>query len=109
MLHTSPFNVNLTIMKPWLLMLMVYIITMMWNKQKNLLLLRVNKKLNLCLKSMKIVMMLFTDLKIMLYLNISMRIINTMPILMNLLKKSPLSKKRLILCKNLSKNKLLRL
>src|SRR3989337_3394257 len=66
-------------------------------------------KLNLCLKSMKIVMMLFTDLKIFLYLNIAMRIMNIMPILMNLLRKSPLSKKRLLFCRNLWKKKLMTL
>ena len=41
-------------------------------------------KLNLCLKSVKIFMMLFTDLKILLHLNIVMRIMNKIPILMNL-------------------------
>ena len=46
-----PFHANLMIMKPQLLMLMVYMITMMWNKQKNLLLLWVLMKLNRCLKS----------------------------------------------------------
>ena len=54
-----------------------------------------------CLKSVKILMMLFTDLKIMLYLNIAMRIMNIIPILMSLLRKSPLSKKRIKFCRNL--------
>ena len=53
----------------------------------------------------EIMMMLFIDLKILLYLNIDMRIMNTIPILMSLLRKSPLSKKRLILCSNLWKKK----
>ena len=44
-------------------MLMVYMITMMWNKYKNLLLLRVLMKLDLCLKSLKILMIQFIDLK----------------------------------------------
>ena len=55
-------------------MVMVYMITMMWNEQKNLLLLRVLMKLDICLRSMKIVMILFTDLKKLLYLNIAIRI-----------------------------------
>ena len=41
--------------------------------------------------------------------NISMRIINKIMILMNLLRKSPLSKKRLIFCKSLWKKKLMKL
>ena len=32
MLHIFPFHVNLMIMKPWLLMLEVYMISMMWNE-----------------------------------------------------------------------------
>ena len=56
-------------------------------------------------KSVKILMILFTDLKILLYLNIAMRIMNIIPILMLLLRKSPLSKKRLIFCRNLLKEK----
>ena len=62
-------------------------------------------KLNLCLKSVIIMMMTFTDLKIMLNLNIAMRIMNIIPILMLLLRKYPLAKKRLIFCKNLWKKK----
>ena len=57
------------------------------------------------LKSVKILMMLFTDLKILLYLNIAMRIMNSIPILMILLRESPLSKKRLIFCRSLWKKK----
>ena len=90
-------------------MLMVDMITMMWNKYKNLLLLRVLMKLNLCLKSLKILMIQFIDLKIFLSLNIAMIIINTITILMCLLRKSPVSKKRLIFCRSLWKNKLMKL
>ena len=39
----------------------------------------------------------------------AMRIMNTIPILMHLLRKSPLSKKRLIFCRNLWKKKLMTL
>ena len=42
-------------------------------------------------------------------LNIAMIITNTIPILMNLLRKSPLSKKRLIFCRSLWKKKLMKL
>ena len=59
-------------------------------------LLRVLMKLNLCLKSMKLLMMMFIGLKILLYLNIAMIIMNIIPILMCLLRKYPLPKKRLI-------------
>jgi hypothetical protein len=48
-------------------------------------------------------------LKILLYLNIAMRIMNAMPLLMHLLRKSPLSKKRLIFCRKLWKKKLMTL
>ena len=61
------------------------------------------------LKSLKILMIQFIDLKILLYLNIAMRIMNSIPILMHLLRKSPLSKKRLIFCRNLWKKKLMKL
>ena len=47
--------------------------------------------------------------KILLYLNIAMGIMNIMPILMRLLRKSPLSKKRLIFCRKLWKKKLMKL
>ena len=45
--------------------------------------------------------------EILLYLNIAMRIMNSIPILMILLRESPLSKKRLIFCRKLWKNKLM--
>ena len=41
--------------------------------------------------------------------NLAMIIMNIIPILMRLLRKSPLSKKRLIFCKNLWKKKLMKL
>ena len=44
----------------------------------------------------------------LLYLNIAMRIMNIMPILRHLLRKSPLSKKRLIFCRKLWKKKLMK-
>ena len=45
----------------------------------------------------------------LLYLNIAMRTMNSIPILMHLLRKSPLSKKRLIFCRKLWKKKLMKL
>ena len=87
----------------------IYMITMMLNKLKNLLLLRVLMKLNLCLKSMKLLMMMFIGLKILLYLDIAMKIMNTTTILMHLLRKSLLSKNRLIFCRKLWKKKLMKL
>ena len=48
-------------------------------------------------------------MKILPSLNIAMIIINTVLILMHLLRKSPLSKKRLIFCRNLWKKKLMAL
>ena len=41
--------------------------------------------------------------------NLAMIIMNIIPILMHLLRKSPLSKKRLIFCRNLWKKKLMKL
>ena len=58
---------------------------------------------------MNLLMMMFIDLKILPSLNIAMIIINTIPILMNLLRKSPLSKSRLIFCRSLWKKKLMKL
>ena len=58
---------------------------------------------------MKLLMMMFIDLKILPSLNIAMLIINIIPILMNLLRKSPLSKSRLIFCRSLWKKKLMKL
>ena len=52
--NTFPTNVSLVIMESYLRMLRVFIITMMLNELKNLLLLRLLMKLNLCLKSMKL-------------------------------------------------------
>src|SRR3989337_1743224 len=66
-------------------------------------------KLNFCLKSLKILMIQFIDLNFLLSLNIAMIIINTIMILMYLLRKSPLSKKRLIFCRSLWKKKLMKL
>ena len=43
--------------------------------------------------------------EILLYLDIAMKIMNTITILMHLLRKSPLSKKRLIFCRKLWKKK----
>ena len=54
-------------------------------------------------------MIQFIDLKFLLYLNIAMRIMNIIPILMHLLRKSPLSKKTPIFCRNLWKKKLMTL
>ena len=65
--NTFPTNMSLLIMGLYLCMLRVFIIAMMFNKLKNLLLLRVLMKLLLLLKSM---VLLFTNLKILPYLNI---------------------------------------
>ena len=51
----------------------------------------------------------FIDLKILLSFNIAMIIINTITMLMCLLRKSLLSKKRLIFCKSLWKKELMKL
>ena len=66
-------------------------------------------KLNLRFESMKLLMMMFIDLKFFPSLNIAMIIINIIRILMILLRKSPLSKERLIFCRSLWKKKLMKL
>ena len=104
--NTFPTNVSLVIMESYLRMLRVFIITMMFNKLKNLLLLRALKKLLLSLKSM---MPPFTNLKILPYLNIVMIIMLLMPMLNHILRTTPLSKKRLIFCRSLWKKKLMKL
>ena len=59
---------------------------------------------------MKNMMMRFTDLKFLPYLNIAMKTMLLMFILMNYIERmSPLSKKRLIFCRNLRKKKLMNL
>ena len=104
--NTFPTNVSLLIMESYLLMLKVFIVTMISNKLKNLLLLRVLMKLLLWLKRM---MLLFTNLKILPYLNIAMRIMLLMLMLNYILRTTPLSKKRLIFCRSLWKKKLMKL
>ena len=46
--------------------------------------------------------------EILLYLNIAMRIMNSIPIFMILLRKSPLSRKRLIFCRSVWKTKFMK-
>ena len=104
--NTFPTNVSLLIMGSCLIMPKVFIITLISEKLKNLLLLRVLMKLLLWLKSM---MLLLTNLKILLYLNIVMIIMLLMPMLNHILRTPPLSKKRLIFCRSLWKKKLMKL
>ena len=104
--NTFLTNVSLVIMESYLRILRVFIITMMFNKLKNLLLLGVLVKLLLLLKS---VILLSTKLKIWPYLNIAMIIMLLILILNHILRTPPLSKKRLIFCRSLWKKKLMTL
>ena len=93
-----PTYVSLMIMKSYLLMQRVFIVTMISNKLKNLLLLRVLMKLLLWLKSM---ILLSTNLKILTYLSISMKTMLIMSMSKNLLKEWPLLWKKIMICMNL--------
>ena len=104
--NTFPAYVSLMIMKSYLLMQRVFIVNMISNKLKNLLLLRMLMKLLLWLKSM---MLLFTNLIFLPYLNIVMIIMLPMPMLNHILRTPPLSNKRLIFCRSLWKKKLMKL
>ena len=96
--NTFPTYVSLMIMKYYLLMKRVFIVTMMSSKLKNLLLLRVLMKLLLWLKSM---ILLSINLKIFTYLNIAMKSMLIMPMSKNLLREWPLLWKKIMICMNL--------
>ena len=96
--NTFHTYVSLMIMKSYLLMQRVFIVTMILNKLKNLFLLRVLMKLLLWLKSM---ILLSTNIKILTYLNISMKTMLTMSMSKNLLKEWPLLWKKIMICMNL--------
>ena len=81
--NTFPTYVSSMIMKSYLLMQRVFIVTMISNKLKNLSFLRVLMKLLLRLKSM---ILLSTNLKIPSYLNIAMKTLLIMSMSKNLLK-----------------------
>ena len=96
--NTFPNNVSLVIMESYLRMLRVFIVTMISNKLKNLLFLRVLMKLLLWLKSM---ILLSTNLKIPTYLNIAMKTRLIMPMWRTLLRKWPFLWKKIMICMNL--------
>ena len=81
--NTFPTYVSLMKMKSYLLMQRVFTVTMILNKLKNLLLLRVLMKLLLCLKS---IILLSTNLKILTYLNIAMKTMLIISMSKNLLR-----------------------
>ena len=81
--NTFPTHVSLMIIKSYLLMPKVFIVTMISNKLKNLLLLRVLMKLLLRLKSM---ILLSRKVKNLTYLNIPMKTMLIMSMSKNLLK-----------------------
>ena len=96
--NTFPTYVSLMKMKSYLLMQRVFILTMISNKLKNLLLLRVLMKLLLWLKSM---ILPSTNLKILTYLNISMKTMLIMSMSKNLLREWPLLWKKIMIWMNL--------
>src|SRR3954470_14010743 len=87
-INTFLFNVSITIMLPYFLMLREIMNFMMWNKLKNLLFSRVPMKLLVIFK----MMMLLLKPKIMLYLVIALNITMIILISLNFLRKIILQK-----------------
>src|SRR3954466_13958837 len=105
-INTSLFNVSIMIMLPYLLMLREIMTFMMWNKLKNLLLSRVHLNFPLCLK---IIMMHLMNMRFMIYLNFALIITRKkMAIFFNILIGAFHKRKRLMPCRSLWKNKLLK-
>ena len=96
--YTSPTYVSLMIMKSYLLMQRVFIVTIISNKLKILLLLRVLMKLLHWLKSM---ILLSTNLNLFPYLYIAMNTMLLMHLLVNSLGDCLLLWKKIMICMNL--------